>query len=273
MRAQTDFDPRQVRVHRKPARRDVPYVPTDDAVVSTLLRFAKVTEHDTVYDLGCGDGRIVVAAAKRFGAKGLGVDIDPTRVEEARENAKRAGVADRVQFVIGSFFDTDLRPASVVTLYLLPGINVQLRPKLMAELAPGSRVISNHFEIGHWQPDEVTEAHHRKIQKWIVPAWVEGRWNCTVNDHDGRRRIVLKLERRYQVVTGRVTVGGRDTPIGEGRIIGDHLSFRTVEWGRDAKVMRYAGKVDGGTVRGTCWEEGHEENPGEWGGERVDLRP
>jgi SAM-dependent methyltransferase len=269
MRLDTEIDPRRLKVHRKPARRDVPYVPTDDAVVAALLRFAQITERDHVYDLGCGDGRIVIAAAKRFGAQGLGVDIDPVRIEEARENAKRAGVMDKVRFVLGSFFDIDLRPASVVTLYLLPGINAQLRPKLQSELQPGSRVLSNHFPIGDWPPDQVSEAHHRKLQKWLIPARVEGRWNCVVHDRDGRRRVILHLERTHQVITGRATVAGRDTPIGDGRIVGTHLSFRLVEWGRGGKVMRYEGEVEGSSVRGRCWEELHEAEPGEWAATKV----
>ena len=248
--------------------RDVPYVPTNDAVVPAILRLARVTADDVVYDLGCGDGRIVIAAAKKLGARGLGVDIDAARIIECRENARRAGVEDRVQFVHGSLFDIDLRPASVVALYLLPSLNIRLRARLLSELRVGSRVISHHFDMANWQADEVVEAHHRTVYLWIVPARVEGGWHCTVNDPAGRRHVRLFLDRRYQIVTGKAAVSGRETMIGHGRVKGDELSFRLVEWGRGGVIMRYAATVEGNQLRGTCWAEGQEEEKHEWGGTR-----
>ncbi|HEY2588561.1 MAG TPA: class I SAM-dependent methyltransferase, partial [Tepidisphaeraceae bacterium] len=167
-------DLRRLQVHREPPKRDVPYVPTDEPVVMAMLRFAGVTAHDVVYDLGCGDGRIVIAAAKHCGAQGVGVDIDPMRITECRENAAKARVGDRVQFLCQSFFDTDVRDATVLMLYLLPSINIKLRPKLLAELRPGSRIIANQFEIGDWQPYMTADVHHRTLRQWIVPAWVTG---------------------------------------------------------------------------------------------------
>jgi SAM-dependent methyltransferase len=261
-------DPRRLRVHRPPAPRDVPYVPTDDAVVPAILRLANVTNGDVIYDLGCGDGRIVIAAAKHRGATGVGMDIDPLRIEECRENARRAGVTGRVTFLQKSFFDVDLSPASVVTLYLLPSLNIKLRPKLMGELRPGSRVISNHFDMADWRPDEVVEAHHRRLHKWVVPAWVTGEWHCTVNDPAGRRRVVLKLERRYQIVVGTAAVAGRETMIGHGRIAGDQLTFRLVEWGRGGAIVWYTATIEGKNLRGTCQTEGSNERV-EWGGTRA----
>ncbi len=264
------IEPRQLRVHRPPALRDVPYVPTDDAVVPAILRLARVTADDVVYDLGCGDGRIVIAAARRLGARGLGVDIDPMRIAECQENARRVGVADRVRFLQASLFDIDLSPASVVTLYLLPSLNIRLRPKLLSQLRPGSRVISNHFDMADWQPDEVVQAHHRNLHAWIVPAWVAGEWHCMVNDPAaGRRRLRLQLERRYQIVTGKALVSGREAMIGHGRITGNQLTFRLVEWGRGGAIMRYSAAVEGNQLRGRCWSEGREEQPIEWGGARV----
>jgi SAM-dependent methyltransferase len=263
------IDPRRLRLHRPPAPRDVPYVPTDDAVVPAILRLAKVTADDVVYDLGCGDGRIVIAAARKLGARGVGVDIDPLRIQECHENARRAGVTDRVQFLQKSMFDIDFRPASVVALYLLPSLNIRLRPRLLSDLRPGSRVVSNHFEIGNWEPDEIVEAHHRTLRKWVVPAWVEGEWHGTINDPAGRRHIRLHLERRFQIVTGRALIAGHPGMIGNGRIDGPRLSFRLVEWGRGGAVMRYAATVDGPTLRGHCWREGDEANPIPWGGARV----
>jgi precorrin-6B methylase 2 len=264
-----------VRAHAKgggdapdPRPRDVPYVPTNDAVVPAILRLARVTSTDVVYDLGCGDGRIVIAAAKKPGARGLGVDIDAERIIECRENARRAGVEERVQFIQGSLFDIDLTPASVVALYLLPSLNIQLRPRLLSDLRPGSRVISHHFDMADWQADEVVEAHHRTIHLWIIPACVEGEWHCTVNDPAGRRHVRLFLERRYQIVTGKAAVSGRETMIGHGRVNANELSFRLVEWGRNGAVMRYSAMVEGNTLRGHCWAEGREDDKHEWGGMR-----
>src|SRR3954452_18880130 len=248
------MDPRRLRLHRPPGRRDVPYVPTDDAVVPAILRLAHVAADDVVYDLGCGDGRIVIAAAKHYGARGIGVDIDPLRIEECRDNLKRAGVADRVAFHQTSLFDLDLSPASVVVLYLLPSLNIRLRPKLLAELRPGSRVISNHFDMALWPPDETLHAHHRNLYKWIVPALVAGEWHCTINAPAGRRRILLDLRADFQIVTGTAKVAGRPSLIGEGRTTGDTLSFRLVEWGRDGAIMRYRAHVEVANLRVTCWE-------------------
>ncbi|HEY7116015.1 MAG TPA: class I SAM-dependent methyltransferase [Tepidisphaeraceae bacterium] len=262
-------DPRRLRVHRPPAERDVPFVPTDDAVVPAILRLASVGSGDVLYDLGCGDGRIVIAAARQLSASGVGVDIDPLRIQECREAARRARVGDRVRFVQASLFDVDLRPATVVTLYLLPSLNIRLRPKLLTELRPGARVISNHFDMADWRPDEVAHAHHRTLYRWIVPAWVAGEWHCTINDPAGRRRIVLNLERRYQIVTGTALVGGRPALIGEGRIHGDMLTFRLVEWGRGGAIMRYRAHVEGSQLRGACWEDGDDAHPVEWGGVRA----
>src|SRR4051794_5150465 len=133
---------------------DVPYVPTPDEVVQTMLKLADVKKSDVVYDLGCGDGRIVITAAKVYGAHGVGVDINPDRVREARLNAKQAGVEDLVKFVEGDLFEADIKNASIVTLYLLPSINLKLRPKLWKDLKPGTRVVSHAFDMGDWQPEK-----------------------------------------------------------------------------------------------------------------------
>ena len=180
-------DPRTLQLHRLQPQRDVPYVPTDDAVVAAMLKLAAVTADDVVYDLGCGDGRIVVAAAK-MGARGVGVDIDLQRVHEASDNVKRHGLGGRVRIIRESFFDLDLRDASVVMLYLLPGINVKLRPKLLWELRPGARIVSNNFEMGDWGPDATESIHHRTLYKWMVPAWVQGEWRCVLDGRAGAKR-------------------------------------------------------------------------------------
>ena len=150
---------------------DVPYVPTKQETVDAMLALAGVGPDDVVYDLGCGDGRIVVTAAKRFGARGVGVDIDPTRIAEARENARRAGVASRTTFHLGDLFYADIKGATVVMLYLLPSVNQRLKPRLLAELAPGTRVVSHDFDMGaDWPPQKTVSLGRDTLYLWTVPA-------------------------------------------------------------------------------------------------------
>ncbi len=156
---------------------DVPYVPTTERAVEAMLELARVSKNDVVYDLGCGDGRIVIAAAKKYGARGVGIDINPERIAEARENAKKAGVEHLVKFIEQDLFEADIREASVVTLFLLSSVNLKLRPKLLAELKPGTRVVSNTFDMGDWKPDKEftldddgqdSYLSHR-FYLWIIP--------------------------------------------------------------------------------------------------------
>ena len=147
---------------------DVHFVPTPDAVVEAMLKLANVRETDVVYDLGCGDGRTVIRAAKQFGARAVGIDIDPKRIEESRRNAREAGVEDRVAFFTGDLFEADLSEATVVTLYLLTKLNIQLRPKLWRELKPGARVVSHEFSMGDWEPEKTISVDGRTVHLWIV---------------------------------------------------------------------------------------------------------
>lgn len=154
-------------------RKDVPYVPTPQNVVDEMLTLANVTKDDVVYDLGSGDGRLVITAVKKFGAKrGFGVDIDPQRVAESNANAKAAGVTDRVQFAAQDLFQTDLKDATVVTLYLLPAVNLRLRPKLLSELRPGTRVVSHAFDMGDWAPQKTVTVQPggQRLMLWTIPA-------------------------------------------------------------------------------------------------------
>jgi SAM-dependent methyltransferase len=164
---QTTAPPQQ-----KPVRTpDVIWLPTEDPVVTAMLKLAEVTKDDVVYDLGCGDGRIVIAAAKQFGARGVGIDIDPERIKEASAAAVRAGVADRVKFVVGDLFDPAIKisDASVVALYLLPSLNAKLRPRLQSELAPGTRVVSNAFSMGDvWPPQKTEQVGESVIYRWVI---------------------------------------------------------------------------------------------------------
>jgi ribosomal protein L11 methylase PrmA len=145
------------------------FVPTPNDIVATMLRMAAVTKKDTVYDLGCGDGRIVITAAQKYGARGVGIDIDPERVAEATENVRKAGVADRVKIIRGDLFEADISAATVVTLYLLTDLNLKLRPKLLRDLNPGTRVVSHAFSMGDWKPERTAEVSGTTVYLWRIP--------------------------------------------------------------------------------------------------------
>jgi precorrin-6B methylase 2 len=148
---------------------DVPFVPTPREVVLEMLKLADVKRGDRLYDLGCGDGRIVITAAKEFGARATGVDINPERIKEAEENARQAGVSKSVQFREGDLFEADIKDATVVTLYLLPSVNLKLKPKLLSDLKPGTRIVSHSFDMGDWKPDKEVNVDGRTLYLWIVP--------------------------------------------------------------------------------------------------------
>ncbi|MBW4699001.1 MAG: class I SAM-dependent methyltransferase [Aphanocapsa lilacina HA4352-LM1] len=151
---------------------DVVYVPTPQEVVDQMLTVAQVGKDDVIYDLGSGDGRIVVTAAKQYGARGIGIDINPARIVEANENARKAGVTNRVRFLEQDLFETDLSEATVVTLYLLPDLNVKLRPRLFSQLKPGTRVVSHAFDMGSWKPDRVLKVKDSTVYYWVIPEKV-----------------------------------------------------------------------------------------------------
>ncbi len=155
----------------KPARSpDVVYVPTPQEVVDEMLKVADVKKGDVIYDLGSGDGRIVITAAQKYGVRGVGIDIDPQRIKEANENAEKAGVTKLVKFLNQDLFETDIREATVVTLYLLPELNVRLKPKLMRDLKPGTRIVSHAFDMGDWKPEKSLEVNGRKVYFWTIPT-------------------------------------------------------------------------------------------------------
>jgi SAM-dependent methyltransferase len=187
-------------------------------VVDAMLALAEVRPNDYVLDLGSGDGRILIAAARSHGARGLGVDIDPARVREAEANARAAQVSDRVQFRRQDLFRTPLREADVVTLYLTQDVNLRLRPRLLAELRPGTRVVSHDFNMGDWRPDQRQRIGSANIYLWVVPARVAGRWTLS---GDGRTATV-ELQQAYQRLEGRVAGGPR---IEQGQVNGDRVRF------------------------------------------------
>ena len=150
-------------------RPDVIYVPTPEEVVEAMLQVAKVTKNDIVYDLGTGDGRIPITAAKKYGARGVGIDIDPQRIKEATENVTKNGVGERVRIIQGDLFEADISEATVVTLYLLPSLNQKLIPKLTKELKPGTRIVSHAFDMGDWKPEQELDVNGRKVYFWTLP--------------------------------------------------------------------------------------------------------
>jgi len=219
--------------------KDVIWVPTPQALVDKMLAMAKVTARDYVIDLGSGDGRTVISAAK-LGAKALGIEYNPEMVELSKRNAAKAGVSDRASFVKADLFESDFSRATVITMFLLPDINLRLRPKIL-ELKPGTRIVSNSFTMGDWAADETASvkngcASYCTAHLWIVPAKVEGIWQLG----DGE----LTLQQTYQMLTGSLRRGGSEIPITEGKLNGDRIVF-------NIGAQRYSGRVSGTSMEGT----------------------
>lgn len=240
----------------------VPYVPTPQEVVERMLKIAKVGAADYLIDLGSGDGRIVITAAKKYGARGFGVDLDPDRIRESNENARRAGVTDRVSFHQQDLFATDLSQATVITMYLLPRVNIELRPKLL-QLAPGTRLVSHDFDMDDWKPDVhlTVEAPDKysgaggqsDIYYWVVPAPVEGVWQWQTPVAGKPQSYEVKLQQKYQAVTGSVRVGGRESRLQGARLRGADIRFRfTVEVNGAPVKHEFAGKIEGDTIHGSA---------------------
>lgn len=235
----------------------VPYVPTPAVVVDAMLKLAGVGPRDFVIDLGSGDGRIVIAAAKRYGARGFGVEIDGSLVNAARQEALRQGVADRVEFLEQNLFITDLDRASVLTLYLFPQLLVQLRPRMFEQLKPGVRIVSHDFDIGSWQPDAhltipVPDKPYgppsSEVYLWLVPANAAGTWQWRL---EGAAEYEVALAQTFQVLDGKPMVGGRPGRLESGRMRGDEIRFiLTAEL--DGRVLRqeYTGRVSGDSIAG-----------------------
>jgi hypothetical protein len=218
--------------------KDVVWVPSPQALVDRMLDMAKLTPNDFLMDLGSGDGRTVITAAKR-GARALGIEYNPDMVELAKANAQKEGVADKASFEKADLFETDFSRATVLTLFLLPDINRRLRPKIL-DLKPGTRVVSNTFDMGDWTPDETAEAggnctSYCRALFWIVPAKVEGSWKTP----DG----VLSLEQRYQMLTGSLKTGNVIAPITQGKVTGEMIAFT-------AGGAEYTGRINNGTMEG-----------------------
>lgn len=200
---------------------DVPYVGTPPAVVNAMLKLADVGPDDTVYDLGSGDGRIVISAIRDRGAKrGVGIELNPIRIAEAIENAKKAGVSDRAAFIEGDIFTADFSAASVVTMYLWDNVNLRLRPRLLSELAPGTRIVSHQFHMFDWAPDrQEALTGSVPVYFWIVPANVAGAWRGRIGEID----VAADLTQSFQSVSGTLAVGGTSFGIKSGHLTGRAL--------------------------------------------------
>jgi len=241
-----------------------PYVPSPPLVVDRMLALAGVTAKDVVIDLGSGDGRIPIAAAKRYGAQAVGVEYDPKLVKLSRENAAAAGVADRVRFVEGDLFKVDLSGASVVTVYLLPDVNRMLRDKLLAELKPGARLVAHDFDMESWRPDR-TESFYApqkhdgrggesRIMLWVIPATARGDW-LLESGALPKGKAALKIAQNFQAIEGDATVGGARVALGSPRLQGAEIRFSVPVPGRS---LEFVGRVDGDAMAGAVRNDARE---------------
>jgi SAM-dependent methyltransferase len=229
---------------------DVPFVPTPQVVVDEMLRVARVGQADFVIDLGSGDGRIAITAAKKFGARAMGVELDEHLIFQSEESARQAAVEDRVKFLRQDLFKTDLSPATVITMYLLPSVNRRLRPRLL-DLKPGTRIVAHDFDLEDWKPDQVTTIR-KNVFLWVVPAKVGGRWRARVPLPDGPRTIEIELNQRFQDVNGLARIDGQVTQMWEAKLSADRLSFVLVDGtDRDNEASLYfEGRVAGSAIEG-----------------------
>ena len=230
------------------AGKDVIWVPTPDNVVDRMLRMAQVTPNDYVVDLGAGDGKIAIAAAKKFGARALGIEYDADMARHAQGNVERAGVAGRARIVRGDIFVSDFSQATVVTMYLLPALNLKLRPQLLG-MRPGTRVVSHSFSMDDWGADEVSSLDGRRAYFWVVPANVAGTWMLELAGGGTTGRHEMTLEQRYQNIEGTIALGPLLGGLREARLRGFHIAFAYVD---SAGVRReLGGRVSGARMEGS----------------------
>jgi hypothetical protein len=240
----------------------VPYVPTPQEVVDRMLEMAKVGPHDYLIDLGSGDGRIVVTAARKYGTRGFGVDLNPVRIQEASDNARKAGVTDKVAFYQRDLFETDLDSATVITMYLLPQVNLELRPKLL-KLKAGTRLVSHDFDMGDWKPDSQARVDSKEkyggsggtsdVYYWVVPAEAGGIWRWELAVGKTQAAYELRLEQRYQAISGTVSLGGKPVRIVNARLRGDDIRFAfTADVNGQPVRHEFTGRISGDSVIGSA---------------------
>jgi SAM-dependent methyltransferase len=245
--AQVKTDQAQETYEPKPGQpgKDVVWVPTPDAMVSRMLEVVKTTKDDLVYDLGSGDGKIPIAAAKDYGAKAIGIEYNPEMADFARRNVKRAGVEPLVEIITGDIFVEDFSKATVITMYLLPALNVKLRPIILA-MKPGTRVTSHQFDMGDWEPDQHFVIEGRDGYMWVVPATVGGQW--ALKDESGSFSGTLNLVQRYQRLGGTITLAGKTQPLLGAWIDADKLGFSFIDADR---LLSAKMSVGGSSMSGT----------------------
>jgi SAM-dependent methyltransferase len=225
--------------------KDVIWVPTSDELVKKMLDVAKVTANDLVYDLGAGDGKIPIAAARDYGAQAVGIEYNADMASLARRNAARAGVADKVKIITGDIFKEDFSKATVVTLYLLPELNLKLRPTLL-KMKPGTRVVSHAFTMGDWEPDQKIQTAMANGYFWLVPANVAGKWSLT--GLGSRTNVLLDLSQAYQKVAGTIAINGAAQPILSPSLQGDRLSFSFRDESNELRSVKV--RVSGNQLEG-----------------------
>jgi SAM-dependent methyltransferase len=241
------------------AGKDVIWVPTPDEVVDRMLTMAQVKPGDTVYDLGAGDGKIAIAAAKKFGARSYGIEYNPDMAKYAQNNAQKAGVAGKATIINGDIFATDFTKATVITMYLLPSLNIKLRPTLL-QMKPGTRVVSHSFTMDDWSPDETSSISGRQAYFWIVPANVNGKWGVELSGGSGSgQKVDLVIDQRFQKIEGWAVLGTVQAGLREALLRGPDIHFAYVD---QAGIGRaFTGRVDGarmeGTFRADNGTEGH----------------
>jgi hypothetical protein len=225
--------------------KDVIWVPTPDELVSRMLNAAKVTKDDLVFDLGAGDGKIAISAARDFGARSVGIEFKKEMAELARCNAQRAGVSDRVTIINGDIFKEDFSKATVISMYLLPELNLRLRPTIL-KMKPGTRIVTNSFTMGDWEPDRVLSGPGNTGYYWVVPASVEGNW--ALEGLDGNTAATLSLTQRYQRVGGTIALAGKSQPLLEPRLEGAEFRFAFIDSSNGLRSVRVT--IDGTTLKG-----------------------
>jgi SAM-dependent methyltransferase len=232
--------------------KDVVWVPTPDALVERMLRMARVGPKDYVIDLGSGDGRTVIAAAK-LGARAMGIEYNPDMVTLSIKNAEKAGLGDKVKFVKADIFESDFSEATVITMYLLPSLNVKLRPKLL-DMRPGTRIVSHAFNMEDWQPDQTATVEGRDAYLWIVPAKVGGTWKLSTPAGNGEEAWQLTLAQQFQRLSGGVKGANRSFDLIDPKITGSAVKFSVVD-GNGIK-REFDGRVSGSRMEGTTQTQG-----------------
>jgi hypothetical protein len=229
--------------------KDVIWVPTNDAVADAMLKAANVGPNDLVFDLGAGDGKIAIAAAKNYGARSVGIEYNKDMAALATRNAERAGVSDKVKIIHGDIFVEDFSKANVLTMYLLPDLNLKLRPTIL-KMAPGTRVATNSFNMGDWEPDQVIGTGYTQGYFWVVPGNAAGKW--TIKGIDGGQGDVLELTQRYQKVGGTLTMKGKSQPILGGVLTGNRLKFSFVDQNGQSRIFDV--EIKGNALTGNVLE-------------------